>query len=119
MSAPKIKPLHFILPDAICLNIDRPLPRGAMTPGIEFSVVDDDRVIMRSQFFTTSKRIHGIWHYEAPNQLFFIGYECMKCGEVYLVPDSVKSHAELSEAMQHGCTMDLSGITGLRPTKGL
>jgi hypothetical protein len=74
-----------------------------MMPGDAFEIRDDDHLIMLLVFYMTNKRIHGIWHHEATNQIFFCGYECQKCHEVFLVPDSVKDNATLHQAMHHKC----------------
>lgn len=77
---------------------------GAIAPGEDISRVQlEDAFLMVQQWFTTSKRIHGILHYESPTQLFFLGYECNACHEIFLVPDSVKDDADLMEAMRHSC----------------
>jgi hypothetical protein len=79
-------------------------PAGA-EPGFDISKVQpDDRMVMKQIFYTTPKRIHGLIHYEGPTQLFFVGYECALCSEIFLVPDSVNSMRSLTDAMEHGCT---------------
>ena len=75
-----------------------------MAPGDDvFRVQLEDAVLMSQQFFTTGKRIHGILHYDGPTQIFFIGYLCNACSEIFLVPDTVVDDSTLSEAMSHGC----------------
>lgn len=101
----KIRPWAFMPPEMICLPVSRFMMRGAMNPGIDFTMEADPRIIMHSVYYTTNKRIHGLRHYESTNQLFFLGYECQECGEVFLVPESVKDQGTLGEAMQHGCTV--------------
>ncbi len=78
---------------------------GAQAPGFDVSAVQvDDRILMSLVFYTTLKRIHGLLHYEGASQMFFMGYECGLCGEIFLVPDSVNDKRNLAEAMGHGCT---------------
>lgn len=103
----KIMPRLFMPPNALCMEAGRLVPGGAMTPGDAFEIKTDERFIMKIIFYTTAKRIHGIWHHESPNQLFFAGYECLKCGEIYLIPDWVKTLSDLAEAMKHGCSVEL------------
>lgn len=68
-----------------------------------FQVRTDYAILMECVWFTTPHRIHGIFHYQSPNQLFFCGYKCQECGEIYLTPDSVKDEAGLLDAMNHKC----------------
>ena len=66
-------------------------------------------VLMHCVWFTTPKRIHGLWHWEREDQhevekqLLFVGYECAECREIFLLPDSAKDERTLMEAMQHKC----------------
>jgi hypothetical protein len=62
------------------------------------------KILLCQVWYTTPKRIHGLLHYDGPSQLFFVGYECGKCGEVFLVPDTVEDERLLVFAMRHGCT---------------
>jgi hypothetical protein len=78
-----------------------------MTRGIDPGVLFDPVCLMRQIWFTTPKRIHGIWHFDMPNQLLFMGYECQDCNEIFLVPDSVNDVNGLHEAMRHKCSEDV------------
>lgn len=93
------------LPEVLILERDYPpLPVGAIDPGMDIaSAIPDQRILLRLIFYTTPKRIHGLLHYDGTNQLFFMGYECGECGEVFLVPDSVEDEAGLAKALRHGC----------------
>ena len=64
--------------------------------------LDSHRWVMSQMFFSTPTRIHGLLHYQSPSQLFFLGYKCGKCDQVYLVPE-VKDTNELANAMRHAC----------------
>ena len=80
----------------------------AATKSVDFSTVDFDTVysvVMMCVWFTTPKRIHGLWQYEGANsnQLFFAGYECNECHKIFLVPDSVNDERTLHESLQHKC----------------
>lgn len=77
------------------------LPGGAFN---DFPTVTVDYFAMTQVWFTTNERVHGIFHYEGATQLFFLGYKCGKCNEVFLVPDTVTDEEQLLTAMQHGCT---------------
>lgn len=92
---------HIILP----VDIDPVKYAGSMLPPDAFDMHIDDRIIMPLVFFKTGKHIHGVMHYESPAQLFFIGYQCGKCDEIFLVPNSVTDHTTLAAAMRHKCTM--------------
>jgi len=82
-----------------------PLPVGAAGPGFDVrSTVAGDRIVLQLVFYTSPTRIHGLLHYEGPNQLFFMGYECGQCHQIFLVPDSVHDETSLHEAMRHACT---------------
>ena len=79
--------------------------RAGTAPGFDISAVRlDDRILMKQVLYTTPKRIHGLLHYESLTQLFFVGYDCGVCNEVFLVPDSVNNMRSLADAMGHGCT---------------
>lgn len=60
-------------------------------------------VFMEQLWYTTPQKIHGIFHYEGPTQLFFCGYKCNKCNEVFLVPDTVDNEPRLICALRHAC----------------
>lgn len=92
------------LPATLVFAADIPLPGGAMTVGFDISqAIPDRRIIMSQVRFTTPKHIHGLLHYDGPHQLFFVGYECGQCGEIFLVPDTVEDEPGLVRALQHGC----------------
>ena len=93
------------LPEVLILVRDYPsLPVGAIEPGMDIaSAIPDQRIPLRLVFYTTPKRIHGLLHYDGTNQLFFMGYECGACGEVFLVPADVKDETGLAAALRHGC----------------
>ena len=93
------------LPPVLILSAGHyPLASGA-EPGFNMSAAQpDDRILMKQVFYTTPKRIHGLLHYESPTQLFFVGYDCGVCNEVFLVPESVNNMCSLADAMEHGCT---------------
>jgi hypothetical protein len=106
MSKAKFDKQTFVgsLPPVLTLAADPPpLPCGAAFPGTEFAIIDR-RIILKQVRYTTPKRIHGLLHYDGPTQLFFVGYECGQCGEVFLVPDTVTDYAILARSMYHGCT---------------
>jgi len=106
MSKAKFDKQTFVgsLPPVLTLAADPPpLPCGAAFPGTEFAIIDR-RIILKQVWYTTPKRIHGLLHYDGPTQLFFVGYECGQCGEVFLVPDTVTDEASLARAMRHDCT---------------
>jgi hypothetical protein len=97
------------LPATLFLAADlSPLPCGT---GLfdTTQVLDFRRVIFLQVWYTTPKRIHGLLHYDSPAQLFFFGYECQSCNEVFLVPDTVTDETSLARALRHGCTRALSG----------
>ena len=96
------------LPRVIVLPRDyTPLPFGAVCPGLDAgSEILDNRIIFQMVWYATHKNIHGLLHYDGPNQLFFVGYECGSCGGVFLVPDSVRDETDLHEALRHKCTGD-------------
>jgi hypothetical protein len=94
------------LPPVLVLNADLPpIPCGAIAPGFGISTpIPDRRILMHQVWYTTPKRIHGLFHYDGPTQLFFVGYECQECHEVFLVPDSVEQdEVNLAAAVRHGC----------------
>ena len=92
------------LPAALVLAADISLPYGAVAMGFDISqVIPDRRIIMHQFWFSTPKRIHGLLHYDGPRQLFFVGYECSQCGEIFLVPDMVEDEARLALELRHGC----------------
>ena len=82
-----------------------------MVPGDVITVQTDPSILMRSVWYTTNLKIHGVHHNQTPNQLLFLGYECMECHEVYLVPDSVTGVDSLGNAMRHECTDRIVGST--------
>jgi hypothetical protein len=93
------------LPQILVMYSAPSIPMGAFQPDFDtLKVQTDDRFVMRQVLYTTPKRIHGLLHYDASNQLFFIGYECGKCEQVFLVPDSVDSEDKLQRSLQHGCS---------------
>lgn len=92
------------LPATLVFAVDTPLPYGAAAMGFGISQVIPDRSIIMSQvWYTTPKLIHGLLHYDGPRQLFFVGYECGQCGEIFLVPDTVEDEARLALELRHGC----------------
>ncbi len=101
------------LPAILVLNISHhPVTYGA-APGFDINAVQpDERILMKQLWFTTPKRIHGLLHYDGPNQLLFLGYECSICGEVFLVPDEVTDMYSLGDAMRHGCTASPADRSG-------
>jgi hypothetical protein len=93
------------LPPVLIMSTGHYPLAGGAEPGFDISKMQlDDRILMKQVFYTTPKRIHGLLHYESPTQLFFVGYDCVLCGEVFLVPDSVNNIRSLTDAMEHGCT---------------
>jgi hypothetical protein len=94
------------LPGVLILHQDYPpILRGAVSPGFDpTTTITDNRIPLQQVFYTTPDHIHGLLHYESPSQLFFMGYKCGQCEEVFLVPDSVHDETELAQAMRHGCT---------------
>lgn len=93
------------LPQILVMYSAPSIPMGAFQPDFDtLKVQTDDRFVMGQVLYTTPKRIHGLLHYDAPNKLFFIGYECGKCEQVFLVPDSVDSEDKLQGSLQHGCS---------------
>ena len=79
---------------------------GSMLPPDVFEIQVDDRIIMSQVLYTTVKPIHGVLHYEGPTQLFFLGYQCGKCEQVFLVPGNVADETALLRSMRHGCVRD-------------
>ena len=96
-SLPPILVLHQDLP---------PLYAGGASPGFDINTVDltDNRILMQQVLYTTHDRVHGLLHYDGPTQLFFMGYKCARCHQVFLVPDTVGDNVSLGKAMHHGCT---------------
>ena len=94
------------LPTVLVLAADFPeFPVGAIALGFDVGRMQPDRrILMRQVRYTTPKWIHGLLHYDGPHQLFFVGYECGRCGEIFLVPDTVEDEAGLAGALRHGCT---------------
>ena len=91
------------LPATLVFAADMPLLSGAMA--FDFNrVIPDSRILMRQVWYTTPKLVHGLLHYDGPHQLFFVGYECGRCGEIFLVSDTVEDEAGLAGALRHGCT---------------
>ena len=90
------------LPTTLVLAADIPLLGGAV--GFDFDrVIPDRRIHMRQVWFTTPRLVHGLLHYDGPHQLFFVGYECGRCGKIFLVPDTVGDEPGLVQALRHGC----------------
>lgn len=89
------------------------IPAGAMSPGIDISIVQDESVLMEFAMYTTFHPIHGLLTMEKTvlkaddpepvQRLCFFGYRCTQCNEVFLVPDSVNSKESLIESLKHGC----------------
>lgn len=81
------------------------IPFGAMKPGDKFDpkVLSDPSLIMQLVWFTTPKKIHGIWHHDTGTQLLFAGYECQECHEIFLVPNKVGDGESLHLALRHEC----------------
>jgi hypothetical protein len=96
---------HIVLP----VEVSPVRYAGSMLPLDAFEVHTDDRIIMSKVFYTTNKPIHGIMHYEGATQLFFLGYQCGKCDEIFLVPDSVVDEVGLARSMWHKCTVAQGG----------
>ena len=97
------------LPATVVLYSDPPLlPCGAISPGFDVhALLPDPRVILQQIWYSTPKPIHGLLHYDGPNanQILFFGYECLKCHDVFLVPDWVKDEETLVMSLRHdGCT---------------
>lgn len=103
---------------------DAPRMGGAIHPGREINITDSmgmDRWLMELVTFYTIAKIHGllVWErYRTPHsftakmaignaqptgELYFFGYKCSRCKEIYLVPDSVKSADDLPAVMRHEC----------------
>lgn len=103
---------------------DTPRMGGAIHPGREMSIVDTydtDRWLMELVTFYTIAKIHGLLVWERyrssvsytkqpmfmppqpTGELYFFGYKCSRCKEIYLVPDSIKSVDDLPAAMRHEC----------------
>ena len=91
----------------------RPLPIGAVEVGLDTRTFDLDahRCVMSKMWFYTPNRVHGMLHYHSlqnkindkrPMQLYFLGYLCSKCNQIFLVPD-IKSSEELPDKMRHSC----------------
>ena len=81
------------------------LPFGAVRSGDEIlSTIPDDRITFQQVWYTTPKRIYGLLHYEVPSQIFFMGYECGRCHQIFLVADSVHDEPGLCAALRHACT---------------
>jgi hypothetical protein len=93
------------LPPVLLINVPHYPLAGASQSGFDINAVffNDDRILMRQVFYSTPKRIHGLLHYDGTAQLFFMGYECQMCNEIFLVPDEVHDIYTLAEAMKHGC----------------
>lgn len=93
------------LPGILILYKDPSIPGGAIDPNFyPATTIVDNRIPLQQVFYTTPDRIHGLLHYESPSQLFFMGYKCGQCNEVFLVLDSVHDETGLVQAMRHGCT---------------
>jgi hypothetical protein len=94
------------LPAMLVLPCDYPpIPCGALAAEFDtFKVEPDRRILMKQVWYTTPKRIHGLLHYDGPTQLFFVGYECGECAEVFLVPDTVENETGLVKTLRHKCT---------------
>jgi hypothetical protein len=75
---------------------------GALTPGTDISI-NDERFLLIQVLYTTHDRIHGLLHYEGATQLFFVGYKCGKCDQVFLVPDTVHDDPTLAGSLRHYC----------------
>lgn len=92
------------------------VPVGAMEPGYDISTVDarSGFIPMHFVLYTTFHKVNGLLSMERTefrpdqvdpvNQLYFFGYHCLDCNEVFLVPDSVKDESDLGKAMRHGCS---------------
>ena len=92
------------LPPILVINVPHYPLAGGLRPGFDINATfQDDRILMKQVFYSTHKRIHGFLHYDGPTQLFFMGYECQMCNEIFLVPDEVHDNYTLAEAMKHGC----------------
>src|SRR5580658_7000186 len=97
------------LPKVIVVLDLTPMRGGAMCPGDDLSIVavDTTSKAMELMMFHTPAPIHGLLMWERERQrisfdgnasfppprqvnLFFFGYKCGKCKEVYLLSDSVK-----------------------------
>lgn len=85
---------------------------GAIATGMDINSVDpfDNRFLMQQIVYITPDRVHGLLHYESPSQIFFMGYKCSRCEQVFLVPDSVSDEFTLVQSMRHHC-MDSSDKT--------
>ena len=90
------------LPATLVLAADIHLLGGAVGFDIN-QAIPDRRILMHQVWYTTPKRIHGLLHYDGPYQLFFVGYECGRCGKIFLVPDTVGDEPGLVQALRHGC----------------
>lgn len=109
---------------------DMPGMGGAIHPGRDMSVVgtyDMGRYALELVTFYTPTKIHGLLVWERyrssvsytkqpmfippqpTGELYFFGYKCSRCKEVYLVPDSVKSADDLPVAMRHECRESKDG----------
>ena len=95
-----------VLPEVLVMLRDYPLiPFGSLASEFDLGAADltNDRVLMRLTWYTTPKRIHGLLCHEGTNQLLFAGYECDRCGEIFLVPEAAEDETGLIKALRHSC----------------
>lgn len=86
-----------------CLVLPGPLPSPGGAFGSATFAITDRRIILDLVHFITPNRIRGLLHYEGPNgQIFFMGYGCGECHQIFLVPNTVHDDATLAEAMRWG-----------------
>src|ERR1700728_148998 len=57
-------------------------------------------VLMRRLLFVAPSQIHGILCHDDGAQVFYVGFECSTCKEIFLVPD-VADRTEFFSAMKH------------------
>lgn len=102
--------MTFHLPSHIHFLIYLKPRGGPVNPGVDISAVQTvGAVLMTLEPYFTNHRIHGLYIHEdlglERTRLFFYGYKCEECGEVFLVPDTVKDDRTLSHALAHDCAV--------------
>jgi hypothetical protein len=117
------------LPRFVILHEPYRVPGGAMCAGDDFSVISVDSTyqwLMELTMFHTPVPVQGLLMWsrqrqfmpiagskfpppQPPPELYFFGYKCQRCGQIYLLPDSVKVPDEIPAAMQHECSGDKHG----------
>jgi hypothetical protein len=89
--------------------INLPIANPAPPVGVSFDVSGSSQslvIVMDLVWYKTYDHIYGLRHFEKQGGMFFAGYKCRFCEDVYLIPEKANTENEVYDSMRHWCTGD-------------